>query len=669
MSAQLASELQYQPAAARNVEPDGRVPVVLGVTGHRTIRRGDEGAVTVHLREPLDRLRRDLPHSPVILLTSLAEGADRLVARVALDAGVQLIVVLPLPQDIYERDFTTAESRGEFRALLAHPRTERCIVAPVLDPRAETPGNARDLQYLLSGLFIARHSDILIAIWDGAPARGMGGTGQIVDFRRRGRIEIVECDTECLAAAPEPFNVLASPLDAPPTGLIFHVSAPKPDDTAAPNGVTAQWLVPERHDDSPVTRAQYRRHSWQTLGHRETFNSECVSYRANHGPRVAAARALLTRGELDADASTAATEESFAVADVIAIRHQQETYRTLIALFYLVAFATLSLLFRDRALTEDAKRAYLAGYLLLLAIADVLYLRTRSRASQDRFQDYRALAEGLRVQFFWRLAGLQHAAADYYLRKQRNQLSWIRDSLRACALRAAPHSPGRIAEVALLWVTDQRAYYERASRRDGLRRHRLRMAGSALVLFSLCVTVGLLWNGSAGRPFFLGIAGAVAAVLVTHLGFEIATAAGESQSFDRKAAREMFARGALGAVLAGAVGVSIIVGGPLLTVTFPRLEITGATAEWTLASVGITALIGAFVHAYANIRAFGEHEKQYERMEELFRSAEEALRHAASGSAARERVLFDLGCEALAEHADWLLLHRERPIELPSADI
>ena len=90
-----------------------------------------------------------------------------------------------------------------------------------------------------------------------------------------------------------------------------------------------------------------------------------------------------------------------------------------------------------------------------------------------------------------------------------------------------------------------------------------------------------------------------------------------------------------------------------------------------LAAIGITALVGTFAHAYANVRAFGEHQKQYERMEALFESADEALERAESNAAPAEadRVLADLGCEALAEHADWLLLHRARPIELPTAEL
>jgi 16S rRNA U1498 N3-methylase RsmE len=60
----------------------------------------------------------DLPHTPLILLSALVEGADRLVARVALELGVHFIVPLPMPRDIYETDwqsFSTSAQNKETR--------------------------------------------------------------------------------------------------------------------------------------------------------------------------------------------------------------------------------------------------------------------------------------------------------------------------------------------------------------------------------------------------------------------------------------------------------------------------------------------------------------------------------------------------------------------------
>jgi hypothetical protein len=58
--------------------------------------------------------------SPLVVLSALAEGADRLVAqRVLTRANARLIVPLPLARDEYMQDFESDESKREFLDLLA----------------------------------------------------------------------------------------------------------------------------------------------------------------------------------------------------------------------------------------------------------------------------------------------------------------------------------------------------------------------------------------------------------------------------------------------------------------------------------------------------------------------------------------------------------------------
>ena len=83
------------------------------------------------------------------------------------------------------------------------------------------------------------------------------------------------------------------------------------------------------------------------------------------------------------------------------------------------------------------------------------------------------------------------------------------------------------------------------------------------------------------------------------------------------------------------------------------------------------SLAGAFHHTFAEQRAFAEHRNQYERMTKLFERGRAAFAgYRAAGDAARmQQVLVALGTEALTEHADWLLLHRERPLQIPKVEL
>src|SRR5258708_20873104 len=88
--------------------PD-RLPLVIGVTGHRDLRDEDVPKLEAEVAAIIAGLRLDYlegdSETPIIVLSALAEGADRLVARVALAQGARLLPPLPLPPQEYCRDF------------------------------------------------------------------------------------------------------------------------------------------------------------------------------------------------------------------------------------------------------------------------------------------------------------------------------------------------------------------------------------------------------------------------------------------------------------------------------------------------------------------------------------------------------------------------------------
>src|SRR5262249_60341112 len=99
------------PAVAERDGRGGALPFVIALGGHRDLRPEDVAALEARVREVLGELGRRLPDAPLLLLSSLAEGADRLGARVALALGIDLGAPLPLPRDDSDPDFPHAPSR------------------------------------------------------------------------------------------------------------------------------------------------------------------------------------------------------------------------------------------------------------------------------------------------------------------------------------------------------------------------------------------------------------------------------------------------------------------------------------------------------------------------------------------------------------------------------
>src|ERR1035441_7092052 len=110
----------------------------IGVTGHRNL--ADPAATQATVKESInaeverlfpkesgqniERVRRAGTTAIAFrVLSPLAEGADRVVARAVLDyPGARLDVVLPLTVDDYLEDFATEESKEDFRDLLGKCR-------------------------------------------------------------------------------------------------------------------------------------------------------------------------------------------------------------------------------------------------------------------------------------------------------------------------------------------------------------------------------------------------------------------------------------------------------------------------------------------------------------------------------------------------------------------
>ena len=154
----------------------------VGVTGHR--RYDDLDAVRDAVAAVADGLaaRAAAAGTPLEVWSSLAEGADRVVAEALVSHGAELVAVLPLDPIDYADDFADPASRREFERLMG-------AAGHVLVVGAHLP--TRPAAYEAAGLAIVDACPVLVAVWDGEQPRGQGGTAAIVDAARRRTREVI----------------------------------------------------------------------------------------------------------------------------------------------------------------------------------------------------------------------------------------------------------------------------------------------------------------------------------------------------------------------------------------------------------------------------------------------------------------------------------------------
>ena len=444
-----------------------RLPLVIGVTGHRDLRRADFPVYQRRVRELFGALRQQYPGTPLRVISALAEGADRLVAEVALESGCELIAALPLEAGEYERDFP--DSIGEFRALLARIPSQQVFAVPLAEgstgQSVRETSSHRVRQYAQLGDFIALHSHLLVALWDGQPGTADAGTADVVRMKLEGSHTFRDAGDGAL--------------DTQDSGPVYHIKARRNGDSAPASG-EAVWLYPEEAGE-----ATFR----TVCGRIERFNSDAARQRIEHAAAQVAAEVL-------ADVNDPLPEErmvagAFGEADRLAAHYQHITHGVLRATLLLAAGLALTFEVYAEVLSV---RALPILYLAIFASITLIYMWQRRKDAQGRYLDYRAVAEGLRVQYYWRLAGLPDSASANYLRKQLDELRWIREALRGCA-SMPPRAQPQMVRVFADWVRGQTQYFRGRTAHQEHRMHRIEWASGIFLATGLLATLTLvvLW--------------------------------------------------------------------------------------------------------------------------------------------------------------------------------
>lgn len=617
----------------------GQIPLLIGVTGHLELRESDLPALREQIRSALRELMKNCPNTPFAFLTSLAEGADRLVADVALEPefNARLIAPLPLRRALYEEDFKNPPEKAERPSLTPHdPQSntslkefQRLVDGPQtrwFELPAEPGSGGQDFGssaeaapaalrkhcYAAAGAFIVRNCQILFALWDGVENSDEGGTAATKNFKLHG-----------IPRGYLPADYPAGPGD---TGPVFHFFAPRKGSTQPPAKDAAMTpLYPrsfEYHDRHEAEEFFKER----ILGPLEDFNAAVAATASGESEAdLSNPMRFVPQREFDKHfqpAEIPALKEIQSIAgcaDALSLHYQPRTNGTAIALSLFVLLGAIALEYSTHFLngeTEHLKKfCYLLLYPSFMLLAFTVFRVARSGRFQDQYQDYRALAEGLRVQFFWHASGLNVPVAEYYLPSHRSELVWINNACRAVELLYS--SPKEVLDrkrtelVTDHWIRDQLRYYEKSWKRNHRRLLGWELTGHGSLLVGLVIAAGVAFAGIGhALDWFHGEAHEVSSMLADH---------------------------------------------------------NHPAHMWAMMFVVISAVVAALCHSWIQRAAYEEHVKQYARMIRIFKDHLREIRSLTEQNdfESIKSEILNLGREALMENSAWVLTHRERPLEVP----
>jgi hypothetical protein len=410
------------------------IPITVGIVGHLDILATEEH------RKQLIQLFIDLasryPNSPVSLFSSIAEGADRFVAQIFLDLKksndeyrkrFSLIVPVPFSNEEYKKDFNESSAR-EFDDLIAQADRTFCICC-------EEHINDRPLQYLKTGKFIADSSIILIAMWDGEKGK-KGGTADIVRHKIAG-------DDDDVAESTFEYDGTVLIISSSRTGSMT------PGKFKAPELVSLDMIL----KDEAIREA---------LEKIELINTESAVIDVQFIER---SRSFLFDKMEKLDDLQNLLLEWYSVFDNFSLRFRRRDIGISIWLFTIGFFLIASLqIYSNLAPTSKA----LGIVMLFFVIATLIYIYSRSRKSHRKYLYNRTLAEALRIQFYWNIAGITKNVSEYFLRIHRKDFTWAKHILSAIfgvTYSNRTITRDTINELIVNWVENQSGFFKRSIER------------------------------------------------------------------------------------------------------------------------------------------------------------------------------------------------------------
>jgi nucleoside 2-deoxyribosyltransferase len=460
---------------------DGRIPFAfrIGVTGHRKLDKPDD--LRQPIREAIARLLTLVPVAPgaglaLVVVSALADGADRLVAEEVLAAGddqlvlkdvltagddqlvlktvlanldARLEVALPMQAEEYAKDFMTEHSKQEFRCLLARAGPGDIWTAP--------DGLEREEAYERAGRYVVDRCDAIIAVWDGEKSKGRGGTAEIVGYAQEQGVPIAWVHTA--GGPPVSYaleNKRAEVVKAAAEKLRKY-NAVEIDTSKFDNHVRElrKELMPDIAREIPV----------DPLGlSRETIADWVFPY--------------------------------FIRADILAL-HYQRWFRWLsLAIFALAALAVVVVAVQTNFWPNLNWLAALE-VVFLLGLLIILWTNRRWRL-HDQWISSRFLAERLRSSYFLALAGTgdQRGRSTRIAYLSDSSEAWIERALTEVGTRRPELDAGTPPVKALrdylnrYWIGSQISYQNKSSEKEHASDHRL-IRWTALLFFVTLVAAGV----------------------------------------------------------------------------------------------------------------------------------------------------------------------------------
>ena len=393
------------------------------------------------------------------------------------------------------------------------------------------------------------------------------------------------------------------------TGPIYHIVTPRKSTPEPDNPLSVKIYYPV-YSDTDITKGE--KNDKEMLDRIDTYNKDIIRLASGLKSKIEISSDYLSTKNPDFGKNPILKNiaQKHGTASELASYFQKRRFLALKVLLSLVVLAFLFLHINTEFLH---KPLVLLLYPVTMGVGAVWFFVAGRKKYEYKHEDYRALSEAYRVQYYLKASGREDNVSDHYLKRHRGELEWVLYALRTSQINDRKHyatlsATGkenpikRIIFLKTCWIDDQLKYF----RKTAIKHNRSAKK----------------WESRANRSFMIAI---ISACLLSVVSLYAEYLPENLKSFE---------------------------------------EIVRAILS---CSTSVFLVLAAALHGYSDKMIFAEQAKNYEIMAQLFQLASEKLGHAIEVNDEIEAndIIGELSQEALLENGDWLLLHRSRPLEIP----
>lgn len=586
-----------------------KIPLVIGVTGHIDIT--DKNLTSEKIKQFFCLLKQDFPDTPIIMISALAEGADLLFVKAGYEIypDAKLIAALPFVKERYLQDFKNEiddfnkyYEKAYLKLNMSETNLQFC----------DEDG------YEQAGEYICNNANLLLAIWDGIYAKDengnllKGGTSDIVSKVLAGNFQNV-ADSSIKYPKKIPVIQIVTERNKKPANYINQFSYGDILALVNNDGENEHGTI---KIENSLLKPLSGYKEFDVLKYIHQFNQ--VLFEKATPEKIEKSKSYLIPQNVKYPKNIETLTDIYSLCDTLAVS-EQYIYKTVLFTFLvLICFTALAM---DLPIISEYKFIIFAILSLVMLCWNVVFTFFRG---SNKYIDARILAESLRVEIFWRLAGIKEHVSKYLLQQERGEIVWIKTTVENWLLTLPQNEDDENCNRDITyqyWLKGQADYYVKKSKwcTNTVRKTTKFKCSVALFCFTSAFIAGFM------------------DFTISHQSIHI------TPVIDRF--YDVFVSG-FDKVFAG----------------FGYTPETYENAAKVMSFIkSLMFVIGGFVFSLISFieseQGWSEHSKSYTKTGNLFKNALKQYDDT-DDETLKENILFDLGQAALREEESWFVLHR-----------